>query len=433
MKKVMSMKYSYEIYCFLLFLIGIISWSFSSVIGLALTVLMGVFLMFYFKDVNYLLPTVLNASFLRKEDFFLNEAPVFLIASIVLLIVSMIAYLIWQKRIKIDKLTISFLALGILSLATIPLSLKVESFAYLIHVNWIFYFFILLFFVSGKNKDMEKLKLSLGYLGVLIAFELIINALIDKRGIEASVCNPLSLGWGICNEAGIMLLTVIPFSLYQICLDKKIHYIELVKIIVMFLGVFLTGSRGAYLFGFLLMIVLLPITFIKAQSKKNPLIILSAFVGLLLTVSLLNNSNPLDIIKKVFASGLDSSGRFQLYKDAFGVFTQSVRSFFLGAGYINAIDGRNRIIVYHSTLFETLACLGITGLIILLTQFWFKYKLVLHKDLFSIITLIGFVTIDLYGLIDNTYHMFYYMIPLSVILAYLGDQDKEPNMEKNEM
>ena len=33
--------------------------------------------------------------------------------------------------------------------------------------------------------------------------------------------------------------------------------------------------------------------------------------------------------------------------------------------------------------------------------------------------------VDAYGMIDNTYHMFYYMIPLVTIMACFDSQNKE--------
>ena len=35
---------------------------------------------------------------------------------------------------------------------------------------------------------------------------------------------------------------------------------------------------------------------------------------------------------------------------------------------------------------------------------------------------ISFIMVDAYGMIDNTYHMFYYMIPLVTILACFDSQ-----------
>ena len=39
--------------------------------------------------------------------------------------------------------------------------------------------------------------------------------------------------------------------------------------------------------------------------------------------------------------------------------------------------------------------------------------------------LIGFVVVDLYGMIDNTYGMYYFMIPVVILMASLDCTTKE--------
>ena len=51
-----------------------------------------------------------------------------------------------------------------------------------------------------------------------------------------------------------------------------------------------------------------------------------------------------------------------------------------------------------------------------------KYRnIILLKDKTKIFLILGYIGIDLYGLIDNTYHMFYYMIPLVITLAVIDN------------
>ena len=68
-----------------------------------------------------------------------------------------------------------------------------------------------------------------------------------------------------------------------------------------------------------------------------------------------------------------------------------------------------------------------------------KYKAIakLNKIEYGFI-LISFVLTDLYGLMDNTYHMFYYMIPLVILLAcidsdlYVLESNKNSDIGENE-
>ena len=82
-------------------------------------------------------------------------------------------------------------------------------------------------------------------------------------------------------------------------------------------------------------------------------------------------------------------------------------------------DG-TRYVVYHSTIFQILATVGNLGLAFIIIHFIEKYKQlkVLGKSNMGIL-LIGYIVVDLYGLIDNTYGMYYYMIPMMIIMAVL--------------
>ena len=40
---------------------------------------------------------------------------------------------------------------------------------------------------------------------------------------------------------------------------------------------------------------------------------------------------------------------------------------------------------------------------------------------FVVYLFMGFLAVDLYGFIDNTYHMYYYMIPLAITLAAIDN------------
>ena len=84
-------------------------------------------------------------------------------------------------------------------------------------------------------------------------------------------------------------------------------------------------------------------------------------------------------------------------------------------------------VVFHSTFFQTLIVGMIFCLVFLIIHLVQKYKMLLSLEKKLAIPLfISFIMVDAYGMIDNTYHMFYYMIPLVTILACF-DSAKENN------
>ena len=80
-------------------------------------------------------------------------------------------------------------------------------------------------------------------------------------------------------------------------------------------------------------------------------------------------------------------------------------------------------VVFHSTIFETLIIGGIIGLGFLLYHLFEKYRACLKRnDIFYIFVIISYLFVDAYGLIDNTYHMYYYMIPLVILMACIDSK-----------
>ena len=81
-------------------------------------------------------------------------------------------------------------------------------------------------------------------------------------------------------------------------------------------------------------------------------------------------------------------------------------------------------IVYHSTTLEILVSSGIIGLVGLGIHLAEKYKMLFKKGfVFLLIFGIGYLMVDLYGMLDNTYGMYYYMVPLCIMMASINVND----------
>ena len=81
--------------------------------------------------------------------------------------------------------------------------------------------------------------------------------------------------------------------------------------------------------------------------------------------------------------------------------------------------------VYHSTFFETLTVAGSVGIIALAFHFFEKYKQIFkYEKEFMLVLLVGYLFLDLYGMIDNTYGMYYYMVPLVILMASLDNPNE---------
>ena len=135
----------------------------------------------------------------------------------------------------------------------------------------------------------------------------------------------------------------------------------------------------------------------------------------------------LEIIEEVFEKKLDSNGRYTLFDTAVKLWNDGLPSILFGKGWVaerlktmTYYGIQEGYMVYHSTFFETLACYGAIGVFVLIFHFYEKYKTLFKLEKFECFVLIaGFVLVDLYGMIDNTYHFYYYMIPLIILMSSL--------------
>ena len=115
--------------------------------------------------------------------------------------------------------------------------------------------------------------------------------------------------------------------------------------------------------------------------------------------------------------------RFRLYKEAMVVWNENWLTRIFGAGIVaeltkEGFEDMNTFIMFHSTFFQCLATTGIVGIIALGYHFYERYsqlKFIDKKIILFII--ISFVTVDLYGMIDNTYGMYYFMVPVVLLMA----------------
>jgi len=271
------------------------------------------------------------------------------------------------------------------------------------------------------------------YLCAIIATECIVKVLMMKNA-DPSI-NVLScwyyLGWGLCNEAGIMLCMGLPFIFVDAFKFRKPYefIILYIKLLLVGFGMLLTTSRGTYLFG-MLEAVVLSIYFIYYHKKRihAALTICAVILAFLLTLQFTVGIDKImvDIDKYVFTNGLSSNGRTNLWQRAYELWKHDGATIFFGNGMVCELStvathygSQLSYWVYHSTFFEALACYGIVGVAAIGLHFFEKYRLLFTKFVKPTVVLmaIGFAIVDLYGMIDNTYGMYYYMIPLVIIMA----------------
>lgn len=437
-----SNKIFLELFCFVISLITILGWTFNFLAGAITLLVVSIATILLFWDLKMIIPIILNCIFLINNEFKFttDNFPIVLPIMAALFLIILIIYLCFNGiDFKKGKNKIAFLLFAIFAILpifwmkvvdandTVITLTKEQSFLKLLYFNWLIYFFIYIIFLNGIKEDSMDITLkSFTYIPLVLMVEEIITTTKDPNWFNHMNSLAVNMGWGIGNEAGIMILFVLPFIFYRFIKgDMKVKILSSLMVITSIVVTIFTFSRGGYLaipLEILFMIFLYLLYAFKTSNAnkkaKIELIIFSSVVALLTIVGVLL-ALKFDLFKKVFNGNYGTSHRTDLlYPQAFRLWTSSPLNFLLGSGIINRIDKWNRFVVYHSTLFETMAVMGLMGLITMAWHFYVKYKTVLKNfDLLGLFVLVSYLCTDAYGMLDNTYHMYYFMTYLCLFLA----------------
>lgn len=436
-----------ELYVILMALVTMIGWRFNTIIGISILLGVSIVMILLSGSLNYIIPNLIYFIFNINKGFTTTEFPLYLIILIVVLIGVLIVFTIINGfKLKKLKSIIGLLGMGIFML--IPMiwfkAYKPEQEIFrFIYLAGLAYALLYVLVVNGlKGDTISILVRAMAFLPIILCYENGFTVYSLKDTTDNILKLTYFLGWGVCNESGIMICMSLPFIFYLIGNNEKTYcniYNNL-KVIIAIIGIVLTTSRGSYLFGGLIILAsYFGLLFVSKDRRKY---FISFMVGLavILVLAIIFRENIFEFCKKiktlVFDHGLDNNGRVDLWKEAFTIFKSNPRNIILGQGFagviretLTAAGTQDGIIVFHSTLFESLVIGGICGTIFLIIHFIEKYKAIFKiNKLFAVTMLIGYLCVDIYGMIDNTYFMYYYMITLMVIMASIDSTRYYKNM-----
>ncbi len=444
-----KMKYFNEIYASVLALITVIGWKFNTLAGMVVMILAATAALLLTKDLKYVIPNCIYFIFMFSEGFSNDTFPIPIIIfggifAVVLLIFS------FKDGIKVKKMK-SLLGLAGLAIMTIIPIIWCRA----PKGNEVFYFlffgnlgYVLLYMIMSngiKDNGIDLLAVSMSYLAIILTCECALKVYELRNTVDSILKLWYYLGWGLCNEAGIMICVSLPFVFYLLNKQEKISGIcfQNLKIMIGVVGIILTTSRGAYLFGFIEIFILYLLLLFTAKRTRVYQNLFFVYTVLLFIVALcLKDKITLvleEVMNLVFNEGFDDNGRMELWHSAYAYWIESPVTKIFGAGMLCEIKEWNSAVgwqvvpvVFHSTFFETLASSGLIGVLFLIIHFIQKYKnLYKHSLNLFLILGIGYFIVDIYGMIDNTYHMYYYMLPLMVTMAVIDVEIY--NKSKNEI
>lgn len=417
---------SYNLYItiFLLFLLSILLIFFKNTI-FAIPILFAIMYGYNLKNPN--LNTI--------DGFdFIYLIPIFLFSSIIIHIIR------FKPKFKVGVLTKPYFLIALAYIASIfyvnitltYLQLSLVGFLYLI---------IYQFFRQTVSTDENYMMRLLFFASLLLVAELgfhiglgFFNYNLDKPLSErlslgmSNIWYNGDFGWGNLNEVVIQIILLFGTHFYFIVKHPKNILFWLFPLITAFI-IFISASRGGYIsLGISLVLYLVYISYTKNKWAILNMIYALIFVGLLIY----QYRTVIDIAFSTFVQGgLDnidffSTSRISLYRNALEVY----RKFpVFGGGWESLVDFENpdRIQVFHSTFFHTLAVMGTFGLLILIYYFNQTFRFLLtYKTLHKSMLLVGIFASQIHGLIDNTMYMLVYTLSTLWVFSMLESIEEQP-------
>ncbi len=228
-------------------------------------------------------------------------------------------------------------------------------------------------------------------------------------------------GWANINDVVIHITLLMGAQFYFIVKYPKNILYWIFPLLTGFI-VFVSASRGGYLSIALSFMLYIPYV-LKKTNKWGILNMIYAFI--LVGLTLYELRLVVEIAYEIAIQGgfedLDSfsSSRITLYKHALDIYKEFP---VFGGGWEAMIDIGNpdRIQVFHSTLFHTLAVMGTFGLLGLFYYFYQTFKYLFTKrNLAKSLILIGIIVSQIHGLIDNTMYMIIYTLATLMLFSML--------------
>ena len=440
-----------EIVVLLLAFIGLIFWYYRLIYGITSLLVIGSLLAIVFNDFKYMAPATIFSIFTLGEGISPDAHPIPLFIAAGVAIISMVIFTIRNgfniKKIKSAKGLLLLSVLSILPLFWHNIIKPENNVMYILYFAYLIYFIVYVFFVINLNdKSFRMICLTFSYLAIILFFECFLT--VYNMHLERPGVNILSfayfLGWGVCNEAGIMLCFSMPFIAILLLKAEDLPHIiiNVLKSALLMFGIIFTTSRGSYLFGAIMAVALFILIMIFAKHKIK--ILITSLITLCVSILIFYFAfDKIDLPKFindvkdfVFYNKFDDNGRKDLWNMATNIWKQNFLTITFGNGIVaeyynaNSATGyREVFVVYHSTFYEALATVGIIGVIALLIHFIEKYLMLFKFELsVALVMLFGYLILDIYGMIDNTYGMYYFMGPLVISMASIDNLSKKQEL-----
>lgn len=446
-----------DFYPLLIAVIGVIAWVLpSSLLWLnytlvSLILLVGVLILSFYSKTKYVIPIILSLAFMiNMQDMGVEQVQgISIFHFMVLLAIAglVVHFIRFRHKVRFDWIAFSLLLIAIsylipmiyMPFSGMLLSISLSGFIYLaiylfvkntaqVKTDEVFVYF---FYASLQLMAIMAISMGQGF------YELYQNghelSEIFRRGFITS-WGRTDYGFGNINDL-IIHLTILSSGIFYKLIKKPKNYSYWLVVILSLVLVVLSSSRAGFLSFASLMLVYFLMIF--AYGEKHQMIVATTLFVLAGVLLFFARDYVAIYVDAFMGNGVDdidgfSSGRITLYKQALDVFRE-YPLFGGGWAYVFEADNVNRIQIYHSTIFHTLAVTGLFGMFAVGTFTIATYVTILRRlKLNTLIFLVPWIMTTLHGLIDNTIHMVIYMGLAAIMFAAITE-DEEVVTQKDQI
>ena len=411
--------------------------------GIALFFLLGSYILATHRDATPLLPILLFFIFLIR-DMSVTGSLVFYLMIILPAICLIIHFIRFPlKHFNFGRLflplcvvTVALFLGGVLSpyvtayaegiLYTIPLG-PVLLIIYLYFANYVEY--------PEDFEIRQYFAFLLCLIGFIVSFEFLYYDY-NHNVLENNLFTNSEMGCGNVNMVGTMLLIAIPATCYLLVKADNV-YPYVLTVLAFYFIIYKTGSDGCLGFACAFLPILAFFVFIRTKGKNHTrfkYITLTTLILVILFLILLIVKEKTSFITDIINKAKNSdSGRTALYNDAVRIFLENPL-FGAGFGYHNhqlyspVGSGGLRLYNSHSTLFQVMGSLGLTGLVAYTYYFYSRFRVLMDNPSdFNLFLCISFIMCSCYGFVDTVE---FSTIPTMIVLTLLILTTEFSNAEK---
>lgn len=374
------------------------------------------------KTASAFIPPLMLATFVfgDKESLASGEIVPFIAAALISVLLFAFIFCLRRKRsFRLTPAVYGLCALFVSALLGGVFNSALKSPLYLIGVGATAAILIAYSVIHSADTEFRPLFTARCFAGAAFAVTLEVWTYYLKSPdiLTAMTKKYLNLGWGIGNNAALVLLFSVPFILYLAVKSKRPGFYVLLLASVSVTIVF-CFSRGCII---ILLISALPLVVYAVSKAVNPVSLSLWFLVSAVTIALVAYAlwEPLsETVVRFLSRSPGDNGRFALWRRAAEDWINGGIVVGAGFGYGSKLSGAVFFNWYHSSFMQALSNLGLIGLAAFCFHTVTRYRPLINKgSLFSVMALASSLMSGIYGLIDVTYYTPYYLIPMLILLS----------------